>query len=215
MQLFLDTADLSLIKKYLELWVVDGVTTNPSNIAQEWVTQEVRIREIAQIISWPISAEVTTLTAKEMIEQAHQIITWWPNMVVKLPIIPEWIKALRVLSSEGIKTNLTLCFTLSQAWMVAKLWATYVSPFVSRLNKFGWDGYQLVFDILNLYKLHSYDTKVLTASVHTASELFECLRTSTDVITLAPDALEHLLFHDLTDKWLAKFMEDFHASQKK
>lgn len=215
MQLFLDTADFSLIQKYLDFGIVDGITTNPTNIALEWVDQETRIREISALVSGPISAEVTTLTAEEMIEQAHKIVTWWPNMVVKLPIIPEWIKALRVLSSEWIKTNLTLCFSLSQAWIVARLWATYVSPFVSRLTKYGWDGVQLVSDIVQLYRSQGYSTQVLTASVHTASELSACLRTWTDVLTLAPDALEHLLYHDLTDKGLAKFMEDFHASQKK
>jgi len=121
MKLFLDTADLTLIRHYEALGIVDGITTNPSIIAKEGADQETRIREIAEIIHGPVSCEVTTLTAEEMIEQGRKFASWGENIYVKLPIVPEGIKALKVLSAEGIPTNMTLCFSVSQAWVVAKL----------------------------------------------------------------------------------------------
>lgn len=215
MKLFLDTADIATIKKYLEYGIIDGVTTNPTNTAQAWVDQETNIRELALLVSWPVSTEVTTLTAEEMIEQGRKMATWWDNIYVKLPITSEGIKALKVLSAEGIPTNMTLCFNLTQAWAVAKLGATVVSPFVSRLNKNGWDGFKLIEDIVNLYRLHGYETGVLAASIHTTEEIYRCALAGADIVTVVPECVDEMLHHDLTDKGLAKFMEDFQASQKK
>ncbi len=214
MKLFLDSADLSLITKYSEYGIVDGVTTNPTIIAKEWADQETRIREIAEIVHWPVSAEVTTLTAEEMIEQGRKIASWGDNIYVKLPIIPEGLKALKVLSAEWIPTNMTLCFSLSQAWAVAKLGATLVSPFIGRLDDRGEDGVKLVEDIVSLYRLHGYETAVLAASIRSVEHIRRCALVGADIITLPPKLIDEMLQDDLTDAGLAKFMEDFHNSQK-
>lgn len=215
MQLFLDTADLTLIRKYIEFGIVDGVTTNPSIIAKEWIDQEKRIREIAEIVSGPVSCEVTTLTSDEMIAQGRKFSSWWENIYVKLPIVPEGIKALNVLSKEWIPTNMTLCFSLTQAWIVAKLGATLVSPFIGRLDDVGQDGVKLVEDIVHLFRLHGYETAVLAASIRSVEHIQRCALVGSDIVTLPPKLIDEMIHHDLTDKWLAKFMEDFHASQKK
>jgi transaldolase len=214
MKLFLDSADLSLITKYSEYGIIDGITTNPSIIAKEWVDQQTRICEIADIISWPVSAEVTTLTAEEMIEQGRKIASWGDNIYVKLPIIPEGLKALKVLAAEWIPTNMTLCFSVTQAWAVAKLGATLVSPFVGRLDDSGEDGVKLVEDIVNLYRLHGYETAVLAASIRSVDHIRRCALVGADIVTLPPKLIDEMLQHDLTDTGLAKFMEDFQASQK-
>jgi transaldolase len=215
MKLFLDTADLSLITKYADYGIVDGVTTNPSIIAKEWADQETRIREIAEIIPGPVSCEVTTLTAEEMIEQGRRFASWGENIYVKLPIVPEGLKALKVLSSEGIPTNMTLCFSVTQAWAVAKLGATLVSPFIGRLDDIGQDGVKLIEDIVNLYRLHGYETAVLAASIRSVEHIQRVALVWADIVTLPPKLIDEMLHHDLTDKGLAKFMEDFEASKKK
>ena len=215
MKLFLDTADLSLITKYAELGIVDGVTTNPSIIAKEGANQETRIREIAEIIPGPVSCEVTTLTADEMIAQGRRFASWGENIYVKLPIVPEGIKALKVLSAEGIPTNMTLCFSVTQAWTVAKLGATLVSPFIGRLDDIGQDGVKLIEDIVNLYRLHGYETAVLAASIRSVEHIQRVALVWADIVTLPPKLIDEMIHHDLTDKGLAKFMEDFHASQSK
>lgn len=214
MKLFLDTADLTLIRKYSDWGIVDGITTNPSIIAKEGVDFESRIREIAEIIPGPVSAEVTTLTAEEMIEQWRKFSSWGENIYVKLPIIPEGIKALKVLASEGIPTNMTLCFSVTQAWTVAKLGATLVSPFIGRLDDIGEDGVKLVEDIVNLYRLQWYETAVLAASIRSVEHIRRCALVGADIVTLPPKLIDEMLQHDLTDKGLAKFMEDFEKSTK-
>ncbi len=214
MKLFLDTADIKLIQHYADLGIVDGITTNPSIIAKEGVDLESRIREIAELIPGPVSCEVTTLTAPEMIEQGRKFASWGENIYVKLPIIPEGLKALKVLAEEGIPTNMTLCFSVTQAWTVAKLGATLVSPFIGRLDDIGEDGVKLVEDIVNLYRLHGYETAVLAASIRSVDHIRRCALVGADIVTLPPKLVDEMLHHDLTDKWLAKFMEDFRNSQK-
>lgn len=215
MKLFLDSADITLIQKYSEYGIVDGVTTNPSIIAKEWADQETRIREIAEIVPGPVSCEVTTLTAEAMIEQGRKFASWWDNIYVKLPIIPEGLKALKVLAAEWIPTNMTLCFSIAQAWAVAKLWATIVSPFIGRLDDIGEDGVKLVEDIVNLYRLHGYETAVLAASIRSVDHIRRCALVWADIVTLPPALIDEMLHHDLTDRGLAKFMEDFEASKKR
>jgi transaldolase len=171
MKLFLDSADLQLIQHYNQYGIVDGVTTNPSIIAKEGADQETRIREIAEIIPGPVSCEVTTLTAEEMIDQGRKFASWGDNIYVKLPIVPEGLKALKILAEEGIPTNMTLCFSVAQAWAVAKLGATLVSPFVGRLDDIGEDGVKLVEDIVSLYRLHGYETAVLAASIRSVDHI--------------------------------------------
>lgn len=214
MKLFLDTADIALIQKYSELGIVDGVTTNPSIIAKEGADQETRIREIAELVAGPVSCEVTTLTAEEMIRQGRMFASWSENIYVKLPITPEGMKALKVLAAEGIPTNMTLCFSVTQAWAVAKLGATLVSPFVGRLDDIGQDGMKLVEDIVNLYRLHGYETAVLGASIRSVDHINRAALVGADIVTLPPKLIDEMLHHDLTDKGLAKFMEDFNNSKK-
>lgn len=208
MQLFLDSADLVLIKKYQEYGLIDGITTNPSIIAKEGVHLETRIREIAELISGPVSCEVTTLTADEMIAQGRQYAAWAENIYVKLPIIPEGLKALKVLASEGIPTNMTLCFSVAQAWVVAKLWATLVSPFIGRLDDVWQDGVKLVEDIVNLYRLHGYETAVLAASIRSVEHIHRSAAVGADIVTIPPHLIDEMLYHELTEKWVVLFMED-------
>lgn len=215
MKLFLDSADAVLIQKYSDYGIVDGVTTNPSIIAKAWADQKTRIREIAKIVSGPVSCEVTTLTAEEMIEQGRTFASWGDNIYVKLPITFEGIKALKVLSEEGIPTNMTLCFSLSQAWTVAKLGANIVSPFVGRLDDIGEDGVKLVEDIVTLYRLHGYETAVLAASIRSVDHIERVALAGADIVTLPPKLIDEMLQHDLTDKGLEKFMEDFESSKIK
>lgn len=215
MKLFLDTANLELIKKYAEYGIVDGVTTNPSLIAKEGVEQEKRIKEIIEIIPGPVSCEVTTLTAPEMLEQARMYASWGDNIVVKLPIIPEGIKALKVLSEEGIQTNMTLCFSVPQAWTVAKLGATIVSPFVGRLDDIGQDGIKLVEEIVKMYQIFGYPTQVIAASIRNVDHIRRAALAGSDIATIPPQLIDEMLHHDLTDKGVEKFMADFAASQKK
>lgn len=208
MQLFLDSADITLIQKYHEYGIVDGITTNPSIIAKEWVNLEKRIREIAELIPGPVSCEVTTLLAEEMVAQWREYASWSDNIYVKLPIIPEGLKALKILASEGIPTNMTLCFSVSQAWVVAKLWATIVSPFVGRLDDIWQNGVQLVEDIVNLYRMHGYETAVLAASIRSVEHIQRCASVGADILTIPPQLIDEMLYHELTDKWVKKFMED-------
>jgi transaldolase len=200
MQLFLDSADLTLIKKYQEYGIIDGITTNPSIIAKEGVNLETRIREICELIPGPVSCEVTTLTAEEMIIQGRQYAAWAENIYVKLPIIPEGLKALKVLASEGIPTNMTLCFSVAQAWAVAKLGATLVSPFIGRLDDAGQDGVKLVEDIVNFYRLHGYETAVLAASIRSVEHIHRSAAVGADIITIPPHLIDEMLYHDLTEK---------------
>lgn len=213
MKLFLDSADMSLIRVYATWGIVDGITTNPTIIAKEGADQEARIREIAELIPGPVSCEVTTLTAEEMIEQGRKFASWGENIYVKLPITEEGIKALNVLAQEGIPTNMTLCFSVTQAWTVAKLGATLVSPFVGRLDDVGQDGIKLLEDIVNLYRLHGYETAVLAASIRSVDHITRSALAGADIVTLPPKLIDEMIHHDLTDKGLAKFMEDFRSSQ--
>lgn len=144
-----------------------------------------------------------------MIDQGRKFASWGENIYVKLPIVEEGIKALKVLASEGIPTNMTLCFSVAQAWAVAKLGATLVSPFIGRLDDIGQDGVKLVEDIVNLYRLHGYETAVLAASIRSVDHIHRSALVGADIVTLPPKLIDDMLHHDLTDKGLAKFMEDF------
>lgn len=208
MQLFLDSADISLIKKYQEYGIIDGVTTNPSILAKQGWSLETRIKDICESISGPVSCEVVTSTAEEMIIEGRKYASWAENIYVKLPIIPEWLKALKVLAAEGIPTNMTLCFSLTQAWTVAKLWATLVSPFVGRLDDAGENGVKLVEEIVNLYRLHWYETAVLAASIRSVKHIHQVASVGADIVTIPPHLVDDMLYHPLTEKWVAIFLED-------
>src|SRR6202789_604379 len=165
MKFFLDTASISEIKEGVALGLVDGVTTNPSLVAKEGVNFHERIKEICAVVNGSVSAEVTALDFDGMMKEGHTLAKLHPNVTVKVPLIPEGLKACRALSQEGIKVNVTLCFSASQALLAAKAGATFISPFVGRLDDISQDGMQLIKDILQIYKNYDYKTQVLAASL--------------------------------------------------
>lgn len=209
MKFFIDTADVEAIKKYHAWGVVDGVTTNPSLIAKEGVKFEDRIREILEIVDGPISAEVVATDMEGMLKEAREFAKWHKNIVIKIPMIPEGLKALKVLSAEGIKTNVTLVFSVGQALMAAKNGATYVSPFVGRLDAINEDGMELIENIVQMYENYNFDTQVLVASVRHIGHVEEAAVIGAHVATIPPQVLEDLIKHPLTDKGLETFLADW------
>jgi transaldolase len=211
---FLDTANLDEIREALAWGLVDGVTTNPSLVAKEGKEFEPLVKEIASIVDGPVSAEVVSVTAPEMIEEAHKLVTWAPNIVVKVPLIPEGIKAVKVLSSEGIKTNVTLCFSPNQALLAAKAGATYISPFVGRLDDSGWDGLELVEQILTIYDNFGFNTEVIVASVRSPLTVAKAAALGADIATIPFKVMQQLFKHTLTDTGLASFLADWKKYQE-
>lgn len=215
MQIFLDTADIEDIKKYAQWGIVDGVTTNPSLVAREGVDFKTRVQEICEVVSGPVSAEVLSTTAHEMISEARDIATWAPNVVVKIPFIEEGLKALNVISKEGIRTNVTLIFSPAQAMLAAKAGATFVSPFAGRLDDIGEDGMAVVEDIVDIFHMYSISTKVLAASIRSSQHVLSAMKMGADVVTLPPKLLDKMIGHPLTNKGLAAFLKDWENAQKK
>ncbi|MFC3928118.1 fructose-6-phosphate aldolase [Streptococcus caprae] len=211
MKFFLDTADVSAIKLINELGVVDGVTTNPSIISKEGRDFETVIKEICQIVDGPVSAEVTGEAAEDMIAEARSIAQWAPNVVVKIPMTTEGLKAVNVLSREGIKTNVTLIFTVSQGLMAIKAGATYISPFVGRLEDIGTDAYQLIADLRAIIDFYDYDAKIIAASIRNTVHVEEVAKLGAHIATI-PDALfAKMTQHPLTAQGLEIFAKDWAA----
>lgn len=209
MQIFLDTANLEEIKKYTDWGVIDGITTNPSLVAKEGgVNFEKRIKEIAKLIDGPISAEVLSVDAKGMINEGRIYHKWHKNIYVKLPTTVEGIKALNVLTKEGIKVNMTLVFSAGQALLVAKAGAKLVSPFIGRLDDIAEDGLGLIDEISQIYSNYDFDTKILVASVRNPRHVIESAKMGADICTIPIDVLEKLLSHPLTEIGLNKFIAD-------
>lgn len=214
MKFFLDTANVEAIKAIHELGVVDGVTTNPSIISREGRDFETVIKEICDIVDGPVSAEATGLTAAEMIDEARSIAKWHANVVVKIPMTTEGLKATNVLSKEGIKTNVTLIFTASQGLMAMKAGATYISPFVGRLEDIGSDPYQLISELREIIDTYGYETEIIAASIRTTAHVEAVAQLGSHIATI-PDALfEKMTQHPLTTNGIKTFMEDW-ASFKK
>jgi transaldolase len=213
MKFFLDTANVEQIRQAAAWGILDGVTTNPSLVAKEGRRLEEVIREICSIVQGPVSAEVTALDAEGMIQQAHELASWSPNVVVKIPLIPEGIKAVRVLSREGIRCNVTLCFSPVQALIAAKAGAAYISPFVGRLDDVGHDGLQLVEQILTIYRNYGFDTEVIVASCRTVTHVVQAALLGADIATIPFDVMQKLFQHPLTDKGLKAFLEDWEKLQ--
>jgi len=209
MKFFIDTADIEAIKKYHAWGVVDGVTTNPSLIAKEGVKFEDRMKEIIEIVDGPISAEVTATDMEGMLKEAREFASWHKNIVIKIPMIDEGLKALKVLSAEGIKTNVTLVFSEAQALLAAKNGATYVSPFVGRLDAINEDGMEIVENIVEMYRNYDLKTEVLVASVRHVGHVVESAVIGAHVATIPPKILDELIKHPLTDKGLEKFLADW------
>ena len=215
MKFFLDTANLEDIKRYSAWGIVDGVTTNPSLIAKEGVDLETRIKEIAEVVDGPISSEVLSTTAKEMIDEGRRYHKWHKNIYVKLPTTEEGLKALTVLAKEGVKVNMTLVFNAGQALMVAKAGAKLVSPFIGRLDDIGQDGMKLIEEVVGIYDNYDFNTEVLVASVRHPRHVLDSALLGADVCTMPTAILDKLIRHPLTDKGLEKFLADWQSMKDK
>jgi transaldolase len=208
MKLFIDTADVAEIKEAAALGLLDGVTTNPTLVAATGRPMREVLVEICELVSGPVSGEVLSTTFNEMMEEAHELAAIAPNIVVKIPLIAEGLKVVKELSAEGIQTNVTLCFSPLQAVMAAKAGASYISPFVGRLDDVGHDGMEVVQQILDIYGNYDFDTEVLVASVRSPTHVLEALRMGADVCTIPLKVIHQLIKHPLTDVGLTKFVAD-------
>lgn len=207
MQLFVDTADIEEIKKVAHL--VDGVTTNPSLIAKQGRDFKVVVKEICNIVNGPISAEVVATDCEGMLKEAEKLIQIHQNIVIKVPLTSEGLKATKELTKRGIKTNVTLCFSANQALLAAKAGATYVSPFIGRLDDIGQTGIDLIEEIVTIYKNYGFQTKILAASIRHPIHVKEAAMLGADVATCPPDIIHKLYQHSLTDAGLKKFLDDW------
>jgi transaldolase len=215
MDFYIDTANLDDIKKYNDWGVVDGVTTNPSLIAKEGVSLEKRIKEIVKVVNGPISTEVIATDSEKMIEEARKYAKWHDNIVVKIPMTIDGMKALKVLSKEGIKVNVTLVFSPGQALIAAKNGAAYVSPFVGRLDDISEDGMILIHEITTIYQQYDFDTKIIVASVRNPRHVIDAALMGADIATIPAAILEKLFKHPLTDKGVASFLADWEKVKDK
>lgn len=217
MKFFLDTANVEEIKRVNDLGLVDGVTTNPSLISKEGRPFEEVIKEICSVVDGPVSAEVVGLTYDEMVAEARQLAQWADNVVVKIPMTEDGLKAVNTLSQEGIKTNVTLIFTVSQGLMAAKAGATYVSPFLGRLDDIGSDGLGLVADLKTVFDNYDYDTEIIAASIRHLPHLEGSALAGADIATIPGSIFPKLWSHPLTDSGIQAFLDDwkkFEDSQK-
>ncbi|KAA9301736.1 MULTISPECIES: fructose-6-phosphate aldolase [Aerococcus] len=209
MKFFLDTANVDEIKRIAALGLVDGVTTNPSIIAREGRPFEEVIKEICSVVDGPVSAEVVSLDTEGMVNEARNLAKWASNVVVKIPMTEAGLAAVYQLSEEGIKTNVTLVFTLSQAVMAAKAGATYVSPFVGRLEDIGTDAYALISDIRDMLDFYGYDTEIIAASIRTLPHFEEVVRRGAHIATVPGNLFPKLWKHPLTDSGIEGFLKDW------
>ncbi|RAP29284.1 fructose-6-phosphate aldolase [Candidatus Marinamargulisbacteria bacterium SCGC AG-343-D04] len=208
MQFFIDTADVSAIKQANEMGLVDGVTTNPSLIKKAGQDHEETIREIASFIDGPISVETLSEDAEGMLKEADEYINWGKNIVIKVVMTPEGMKVVKELSSRGIQTNVTVTFSAAQALIAAKAGATYVSPFVGRLDDIGHYGMELIEQMRAIFDNYGFSTKILVASVRNPIHLLDSALIGADVATVPPATLMQLFNHPLTDKGIAAFLND-------
>ncbi|MEO6915005.1 MAG: fructose-6-phosphate aldolase [Chitinophagaceae bacterium] len=212
MKFFVDTANLAQIREANELGILDGVTTNPSLMAKEGIQGEEAIidhyRKICEIVDGAISAEVLSTDFKTIIEEGKKLAAIHPNIVVKVPMIKDGVKALKWFTDNGIKTNCTLIFSAGQAILAAKAGATYVSPFLGRIDDSGWDGIQLIEQISRIYTIQGFKSQILAASIRNALHIIRCAEAGANVCTCPLEPILGLLKHPLTDLGLAKFLED-------
>ncbi len=212
MKFFIDTANLAQIKEANELGILDGVTTNPSLMAKEGIkgTEAVmnHYKTICEMVDGDISAEVIATDFDGILEEGKKLAAIHPNIIVKVPMIKDGVKALKWFTDNGIKTNCTLVFSAGQAILAAKAGATYVSPFIGRIDDSGWDGVELIAQISQIYSIQGYKTQILAASIRSALHIVKCAEAGADVCTCPLDSILGLLKHPLTDIGLAKFLED-------
>jgi len=209
MQFFLDTADIDEIRALAETGLVDGVTTNPSLILKSGGEIVATIREICSIVDGPVSAEVTATEADAIVTEGKKLAEIASNVVIKVPLTVDGLKACKVLSEDGLRVNVTLCFAAGQALLAAKAGAAYISPFVGRLDDLGQNGMELIADIVTIYENYGYPTEVLVASVRGPHHVVAAARMGADVATVPPKVLRQLYDHPLTDKGLAAFLADW------
>lgn len=209
MRLFIDTANIEEIKAANDLGVIAGVTTNPSLIAREGRNFEEVVREICAIVDGPISAEVISTEAEGMLVEARQLAAIHPNIVIKIPMTAEGLKAVKVLAKEGIRTNVTLIFSANQALLAALAGATYVSPFVGRLDDISHDGIQLIADIAAIFDLHGLETEIIAASIRHPLHVVEAAKAGAHIATIPYGVLQQMLKHPLTDIGIQKFLADW------
>ncbi len=209
MKFFIDTADIDEIRDAASLGILDGVTTNPSLIAKEGRDFHTVLKEIVSLVNGPISAEVTAVDLEGMLDQAHTLAEIHPNIVVKLPLITEGLRACKRLTDKGIKTNVTLCFSASQALLAAKAGATYVSPFIGRLDDISEDGMELIQSIRVIYDNYGFETQILAASIRHPMHVVQAALAGADVATIPHKVIGQLVKHPLTDIGLAKFLADW------
>jgi transaldolase len=209
MQIFLDTADVNEICELSALGLVDGVTTNPSIIAKEGRPFQEIVDEILTLVDGPVNLEVVSTEAPGMVKEARDLASLHKNVVVKIPLIAEGLKAVKELTKEGIRTNVTLCFSPTQALLAAKAGATYISPFVGRLDDISHEGMELVRQIVAIYKIYNFSTQALAASLRTPIHFLDAAMAGAHVCTLPPSVLRQLIKHPLTDIGLAGFLADW------
>jgi transaldolase len=209
MKFFIDTADVAEIRDMMDIGLVDGVTTNPSLIMKSGRDFLEVIKEICALNCGPVSAEVTALEADAMVEEGKKLAGLATNVVVKLPLTLDGLKACRALTDAGIKTNVTLCFSANQGLLAAKAGATYISPFIGRLDDLGVNGMDLIQDLNVIYDNYGFDTQILAASIRSDAHVRDCALTGADVVTVPPSVLRRLAKHHLTDAGLEAFMADW------
>ena len=214
MKFFIDTANITEIKKAVEMGMVDGVTTNPSLIAREDKPFEEILKEICETVDGPISAEVVSLEADGMLEEGRKLAEIHPNIVIKVPMIIEGLKAVKQFAAEGIKTNVTLVFSSAQALLAAKAGASFVSPFIGRLDDISQTGMDLVADIMNIYDNYGYQTEVIVASVRNPLHVMESALIGADIATIPYKVIAQLAKHPLTDIGMENFLADWEKRKK-
>ena len=213
MKLFLDTAEIDEIRSAAGWGILSGVTTNPTLIARAGQQHEDAIREIAEIVNGPISAETITKTKNEMVEEGRRYAKWHPNVIVKVVSTPEGIAAGKVLATDGIRVNVTLCFTVNQALLAAEIGAYFISPFVGRLDDIGQDGMQVVREIVQAYRAQNIKTQVLAASLRHPVHVTEAALAGADVATMPFKVMEAMFKHPLTDIGIERFMKDYEQAK--
>jgi transaldolase len=216
MKFFIDSANIQVIEKFTEMGIVDGVTTNPSLLAKEGANHPIEhLKKILKLVKGPVSIEVVATDYENMLREARAIAKMGSNVAVKLPMTKEGMRVLHTVSKEGINVNVTLVFSAAQALIAAKAGATYVSPFIGRLDDVGANGMDLVRDIVQMFRNYKIETKVLVASVRHPMHVIEAAKLGADIATLPPDVLDKMLLHPLTDIGIKKFLDDWKAVEEK
>ena len=214
MKIFIDTANVEEIKKAAALGILDGVTTNPSLIAKEGRDLKEVIEEICSIVDGPISAEVISLECEKMVEEARELVKLHKNIVIKIPMCEEGLKAVSILAKEGIRTNVTLIFSAQQALLAAKAGASFVSPFVGRLDDIGNGGLQIIEDIAMIFEMYAIDTEIISASIRTPMHVLDVAKAGSNIATIPYKVIMQMIKHPLTDIGIQKFLADYEKSNK-